>query len=51
LRTAFPDAIVGEQFFGFVDAVAELSGPLVDVVEEAEGQVLRDAAGPDVGGV
>ncbi len=28
-----PDSVVREELFGFVDAVAELSGPLVDVVE------------------
>ncbi len=32
---AFPDAVVCEEFFGFVDAVAELRGPLVDVIKEA----------------
>ncbi len=48
---ADPDAVVREEFFGFVDAVAELSGPLVDVIEEAEGEVLVDAAGAYVGGV
>lgn len=49
LGPAFPDAVVGEEFFGFVDAVAELGGPLVDVIEEAEGEVLVDAAGADIG--
>ena len=48
---ADPDAVVGEEFFGFVDAVAELRGPLVDVVEEAEGEVGVDAARADIGGV
>ena len=48
---ADPDAVVGEEFFGFVDAVAELSGPLVDVVQKAEREVLVDAARTDVGGV
>ena len=46
-----PDTVVGEQFFGFVDAVAKLRRPLVDVVEEANGKVLGNAAGADVGGV
>ena len=46
-----PDPVVGEEFFGFVDAVAELGRPLVDVVEEAEGEVGVHAAGADVGGV
>ena len=51
LCSADPDAVVGEEFFGFVDAVAELGGPLVDVVEEAERYVLVDAARSDIGGM
>lgn len=51
LCAADPDAVVGEEFFGFVDAVTELGGPLVDVVKEAEREVLVDAARADVGGV
>ena len=39
LCTALPDPVVGQEFFGFVDTVAELGRPLVDVVEEAEGEV------------
>ena len=39
LGPAFPDPVVRQQFFGLVDAVAELGRPLVDVVEETEGQV------------
>ena len=46
-----PDPVIGQEFFGFVDAVSELCGPLVDVVEETEGKVLVYAAGTDVGGV
>jgi hypothetical protein len=46
-----PDPVVGEELLSLVNAVAELGRPLVDVVEEAEGEVLRDAAGADVGGV
>ncbi len=49
--TAYPDAVVGEKFFGFVNAVAELGGPLIYVVEESEGNVRMDTAGADVGGV
>lgn len=51
LGAPFPYAVVGQELFGFVDAVAELRRPLVDVVQEAEGNVLRDAAGADVRGV
>ena len=46
-----PDAVVGEELFGFVNAVAELGRPLVDVVEEAEGNIGVHAAGADIGGV
>lgn len=46
-----PDPVVGEELLGLVDAVTELSRPLVDVVEEAEGDVGVHAAGADVGGV
>ena len=49
LGPTFPDSVVREQFFGFVDPVAELGRPLVDVVEEAEGKVLVDAARANVG--
>ena len=49
LGPAFPDSVVCEEFFGFVDPVAELGRPLVDVVEEAEGEILVNAAGADVG--
>ena len=48
---ADPDAVVCEEFFGFVDAVTELSGPLVDVVQKAEREVLVEATRADVGGV
>ena len=48
---ADPDPVVGEEFFGFVDAVAELSGPLVYVIQKAQRKVLVDAARSDVGGV
>lgn len=51
LGSAFPDSVVGEQLLRFVDPVAELSRPLVDVVEEAYGEVLVDPAGADVGGM
>ena len=45
---ADPDAVVSEEFFSFVNAVAELGGPLVDVVQKAEREVLVDAARADV---
>lgn len=48
LGSAFPDSVVREQLFGFVDPVPELSRPLVDVVEEADGEILVDATRADV---
>ncbi len=51
LRSTFPDSIVGEQFFGLVNPVPELSRPLVDVIQEADGEVLVDAARTNVGRV
>ncbi len=51
LRSAFPDSVVGEQFFGLVNPVPELSRPLVDVIQEADGEVLVDAARANVGRV
>lgn len=51
LGSTFPDSIISEQFFGFIYPVPKLSRPLVNVVEEAEGEVLMDAARADVGRV
>ena len=51
LGPAFPDPVVGEELFGLVDPVAKLRRPLVNVVEEANGKVLMNAAGADIGGV
>ena len=49
--TAYPNTVVCEEFFCFVDAVAELGGPLVDIVEKAKRQVLVDAAWTNIGRV
>ena len=46
-----PDPVVGEELFRLVDTVAKLGRPLVYVVEKAEREVLRYAAGTDVRGV
>lgn len=50
-QTLDPDSVVSKHLLSLVDSVAELRGPLVDVVEKANGQVLVDTAGADVGGV
>lgn len=49
LSSAFPDSVIRKQFFGFVNSIPELCRPLVDVVEEAEGEILVDATRADVG--
>lgn len=50
-ETVDPDTVVRQHLFGFVDAVAELGGPLVDVIEEADGNILGDTTRSDVCGV
>ena len=40
LGSGLPDTVVCEQLLGFVNAVTELSGPLVDVVKETNGDIL-----------
>lgn len=50
-ETVDPDTVVRQHFFGLVDTVAELGGPLVDVIEQADGDILRDATGSDICGV
>jgi hypothetical protein len=49
--TTLPDSIVGEKFLYFIDAVAELSSPLVDIIKKAKGEILVNTAGADVSGV
>jgi len=50
-KTLNPDTVVREHLLRLVDTVAKLRSPLVDVVEEADGNVLVDTAGTDVRGV
>lgn len=51
LGSGLPDTVVGKQLLSFVDAVTELSGPLVDIIEQTKGKVLGDTAGADIGGM
>lgn len=51
LGTGLPDSVVSQKFFNLVDAVAKLSSPLVDIVEETDWKILVDTAWTDVGGV
>ena len=51
LGPALPDTVVGQKLLGFVNTVTELGGPLVDVIEEANGKILGNATRADIGGV
>jgi hypothetical protein len=51
LGAANPDTVVSQHLLGLVDAVTELGGPLVDVVEQSNGQILRHTSRADVGSV
>jgi hypothetical protein len=51
LSTLLPDTVVCEKLLGLIDTVTELGGPLVDIVEQTQGNILRDTTGTDVGGV
>jgi hypothetical protein len=43
LSSSLPDTVICKQLLGLVNAVAELGGPLVDIIEKAKGKVLRYA--------
>jgi hypothetical protein len=51
LGSGLPDPVVRQQFFRLVNSVAKLSGPLVDIIEQTERQILRNTAGADIGGM
>lgn len=51
LGSGLPDTVVCEKFFGLIDTVTELSGPLVDIVQKTDWDILRDTTRADVGGV
>jgi hypothetical protein len=51
LGTALPDTVVGQKLLGLVNAVTELSGPLVDIIEDTNGKILGDTTGTDVSSV
>jgi hypothetical protein len=51
LGSSQPDTVIRKKFFGFVNAVAELSGPLVDIVKQPDGDILRNTTWADVSGV
>jgi hypothetical protein len=41
LGTSNPDTVVRQHLFGLINAVAELGRPLMDIVEKAQGKILR----------
>jgi hypothetical protein len=51
LGTALPDTVVGQKLLSLVNAVTELSGPLVDVVKDTNGEILGNTTGTDVSSV
>jgi hypothetical protein len=50
-RASDPDAVVCEELFSFVDTVAELRSPLVDIIKQTNGEVLVDTTGTNIGGM
>lgn len=50
-ETVDPDTVVRQHLLGFVDTVTELGRPLVDVIEQADGDILGNTTWSDVCGV
>lgn len=48
LQSVDPNTVVRQHLFSFVNTVAELGGPLVNVVEKAHGDILVNTTGADV---
>jgi hypothetical protein len=51
LGSGLPDTVIRKQLLGFIDTVTELGGPLVNIIQKAERNVLRDTTGANVGSV
>lgn len=51
LQPLEPNSVVCKHLFGFVDTITKLGSPLVDVVEETNGNILVNTARSNVGGV
>jgi hypothetical protein len=51
LGSGLPDTVIRKQLLGLVDTVTELGGPLVDVIQKADRDILRDTTGANVGSV
>lgn len=48
LGSHFPDTVICEQFLGLIDAVTELRGPLIDIVQETKGKILSYTTRADI---
>lgn len=48
LRSTNPDSIVSKKLFCFVDAIAKLCGPSIDIVEQPNWDILADASRSNV---
>jgi len=51
LKPVDPDTVIGKHLFRFVNPVAELSSPLIDIIKQADGNVLADTTRADIGGM
>jgi hypothetical protein len=51
LQSLDPNAVVCQHLLSLVESVTKLGCPLVDIVKEADRDVLVDTTGPNVGGV
>ena len=50
-QTLNPDTVIRQHFLGLVDTVTKLGSPLVDIVEQTNGDILVDTSGTNVSGV
>jgi hypothetical protein len=51
LGSGLPDTVIRKQLLSLIDTVTELGGPLVDIIQKAERNVLGDTTGANVGSV
>lgn len=51
LGSGLPNTVIRKQLLSLVDTVTELSGPLVDIIQKADRNILRDTTGANVGSV
>jgi hypothetical protein len=51
LRSANPNAVIGQKLLGLINTISELGGPLINVIQKTNREVLVDATGSDIGGM